>query len=148
MSLNFVQRFAAHPFRLVAAASLALALAGCGGGGGSPGETTGTPIQPKVASVILMNTSSTIDVAAPGSQVVIDALVRDSNNNVITGVDVNFAASSGTITYTNKTTDALGMSRVTLSTPGELTPREIVVTATAQSVTSAPLKIQVINSTP
>jgi hypothetical protein len=72
-------------------------------------------------------------------------LARNSANDLISGVAVQFSASSGGIAVTNGTTDATGSAVATLSTAGNATPRTITVTATAGGLT-ATVQVQVVSS--
>jgi hypothetical protein len=66
----------------------------------------------------------------------ITALVRDANNNAVSGVLVNFTASSGGLTVVQGTTDATGSATATLNAAGDPTDRTITVTATAGTASS------------
>ncbi len=66
----------------------------------------------------------------------IQALVRDTNNVVVGGVPVTFTASSGALSTGSTNTGANGVALATLTTGGNSTPRNIVVTAHAGSFTS------------
>jgi hypothetical protein len=115
---------------LVAAA----AIAGCGGGGtdafGTPGTGGGTGTGATVAALAVTTTSPTI-LADGSTTATITALARDSGNNLLKGVTVTFAASSGGLAVVSGTTDASGAATATLSTAGDSTLRLITVTATA-----------------
>ncbi len=113
---------------------LSLALVACGGSdesfGGGPTPTPGGPTQP-VGTVTVITASPQIDLGASGS-VEISAFVRNASNQLMEGVAVNFAANNnGSLLVTQATTDASGLAKATLSTPGDPTTRTITVTATA-----------------
>ncbi len=95
-------------------------------------------------SVTVANTQKTLtlltnlpQIPSDGSKsATISALVRDSNNNVVTGTTVSFVASSGVLTVTSPTTDASGTATATLGSAGDATNRIITVTATAGTATA------------
>jgi hypothetical protein len=68
--------------------------------------------------------------------ITLTALVRDTNNNLLSGVNVTFAADSGGIKVTQGTTDENGRATALLETAGNRTNRKITVTATAGTLTS------------
>ena len=110
----------------------ALLLAGCGSEStivGAPGGG-GTPVSP-VASITLI-ASSNILPSDGGSSVDLSVLVRDANNNAVTGVPVTYSANSGLLQVTTDGTSGLATAR--LSTGGDPTNRAIVVTATTGSL--------------
>ena len=131
---------------LLACASL---LAACGGGGGSPG-TNSNGVQPsKATQVVLIASAATMESSGiDGTEVTLTAVVKDANNNVLPGETVSFKADSGSVSNTNRTTDTNGQVVEKLSTKGNSTPRDITVTASAGSATSAPVKITVVNAIP
>lgn len=138
----------AHTFkRAILAVFLAL-LAGCGGstsggddGGGGTPPTGGGVVAPGVnlvaASAALPSSAET---AAQGVQ--LTAIVRDANNNVVSGQLVSFSADSGALQVTRATTDMAGTAAAILFTPGDPRNRVISVTATSGSGTDT-LQIQV-----
>jgi Bacterial Ig-like domain (group 1) len=67
----------------------------------------------------------------------ITALVRDANNNFVSGAAVQFVSSSGGLTVTRGTTDASGSAIATLDNAGDPTNRVITVTASAGSSSSS-----------
>jgi hypothetical protein len=68
--------------------------------------------------------------------VTLTALVRDENNNFISGADVTFKSDSGGIQVGNGSTDAAGTATAQLSTAGDPSNRSITVTATSGDLTS------------
>lgn len=111
--------------------------AGSGGGGGGGGGTV-TP-----ASIKLVPSASTLPSSATTSTsagaVVLTAIVKDANNNLLSGIPVSFSskksdASScgggGAVTG-GGTTDASGTVTSTLTTAGDQQNQIITVTATA-----------------
>jgi hypothetical protein len=131
---------------LLACASL---LAACGGGGGSPGANANGVQPSKAAQVVLIASAATMESSgADGTEVTLTAVVKDANNNVLPGETVSFKADSGSVSNTNRVTDAAGQVVEKLSTKGNNTPRDITVTASAGSATSAPVKITVVQAVP
>jgi hypothetical protein len=138
--------------RLAAGGLLAAALAACGGGGGSPGAVPGAPVPgtttPVPASVTLVTSASTIaGSGADGTEVTLSAIVKDASNNALPGATVSFKADSGTISSTVRVTDASGTVTEKLSVKGDSTPRDITITASAGSVTSAAKVVKVVGTT-
>jgi hypothetical protein len=60
-----------------------------------------------------------------GNEVTVTALVRDANNTVMPGVTVNLSADSGSLTLTNRVTNAQGIVTEKLGTGGDATSRAI-----------------------
>ncbi|HEX3836501.1 MAG TPA: hypothetical protein VHW25_05995 [Steroidobacteraceae bacterium] len=134
---------------------LTAALAACGGGdapfvgsgsgstgtgstgstGGTTGGNGGTTV---TASALSVSTSAPTIPADGSSSATITALAKNDDNNLISGVQVCFKASSGGVAVTNGTngcvsTGANGSAVATLSTAGDSSLRTITVTATAGS---------------
>lgn len=77
----------------------------------------------------------------------ITALVRNSNNNVISGVPVVFSASSGSLSVPSPSqTDANGMVTATLSTAGSPMNRTITITGTTSNQTQT-VTVDVVGTT-
>lgn len=105
-------------------------LAACGGGGGSPGTNSNGVTPSKAASVVLISTGNTIaSSGVDGTEVTLTAIVKDANNAVLSGVKVDLSADSGSLTQTNRVTDANGKVTEKLGTGGDPTSRTITVTA-------------------
>jgi predicted small lipoprotein YifL len=126
---------------MMALTAAMFALAGCGGGNGS-GPLTGNPAPstqgttPAVNSMTL--TTSVPQIPTDGTKTAtISALLRDANNNVMSGVPVSFQASSGALTVTKGTTGADGTATATLSPAGDPSDRTITVTADAGTSTAS-----------
>lgn len=137
--------------RLAAGGLLASALAACGGGGGSPGAVSGAPVTPGgstapvPASVTLVTSAATIAASgADGTEVTLTAIVKDAGNNALPGATVSFKADSGTVSNTVRVTDANGSVTEKLSVKGDATPRDISITASAGTVTSAATVVKVV----
>jgi hypothetical protein len=102
--------------------------------GGISGKTT----------VTVANTQQTISVITSVPQIpsdssksaTITALVRNAQNQFVSGVAVSFSATSGGLTVTQATTNANGAATATLSAAGDPANRTITVTATAGSSTA------------
>jgi hypothetical protein len=96
------------------------------------------------ATVTVSNTQKTLTLLTSLTQIpsdgsksaTISALVRDSNNNAVSGTTVSFQATSGLLTVTTPTTDSTGTAKATLGTAGDTTNRTITVTAQAGSATA------------
>lgn len=86
-------------------------------------------LPPTVNSLDLL--SSKIDLASSGvDQVDLTAIVKDGNNVGVSGVSVQFAATSGSLAIVNAQTDASGNAKARLSTGGDKSNRSITVTGT------------------
>lgn len=125
----------------------ALALAACGGGssgcngsfaGGSCGSTAG------VGAVLV--TSDLASIPTDGSvSANVTALVKDSNNNALSGVTVTFSSNAGSLVVSQGTTDATGVAKAALSGSGVASGSSITVTAAAGSV-SGKVVVAVVNT--
>lgn len=121
-------------------AAAALALAGCGGTGSGPltgGQSSqgGAPPTPTTYQMSMLANVPQLS-SNNATPVTITALVRDQNNNVVSGVPVAFQASSGALTVTKGTTDTNGTATATLGTAGDPTDRDITVSGTAGATTA------------
>lgn len=124
-------------------------LAACGGGGGSPGTNANGVTPSKASSVVLIASAPTLDSSGiDGTEVTLTAIVRDANNNVLSGETVDFSADSGSISNTNRTSTTTGQVVEKLNTKGNPTPRVITITAKAGNAVSAPLTVTVVTATP
>ncbi len=76
----------------------------CGGGGGSAGTAINQPTQTPtatVSSLLIMTSSDTITSSgAPGSEVTVTVLARDSRNVAVPGATISLTADSGAIVFT------------------------------------------------
>ena len=93
-----------------------------------PGSTPSNSIDLLVSSPQLASDTS--------GSVTLTALVRDAANNVVGGVQVRFAADSGSLQVVSGTTGANGTATALLTTLGDPTNRTINVTATTGNVSS------------
>jgi hypothetical protein len=106
------------------------------------------------ATVMVSSTQQTVTLLTSTPQIYTDgsatatitALVRDSNNNVMPGVAVNFVATAGALNNLQGTTDANGSATATLINAGDPTNRVITVTATA-GASSATVSVNVVGTT-
>lgn len=123
---------------------LTLVLAGCGGttspdddhnnagsdnGNAGPGDNS--PVLAAGISLLANSTDLPSDSAAKADGAQITAIVSDDDRNVLEGQDVSFAANSGSLQVTRKTTDASGSATAVLTTGGNPRNRPIRVTARA-----------------
>ncbi|HRP86316.1 MAG TPA: Ig-like domain-containing protein [Gammaproteobacteria bacterium] len=113
----------------------ALFLVGCGSEStivGPPGG--GTPDSP-VASITLIASSNVLP-SGGAAVVTFSVLVRDANNNAVTGVPVTYSADSGLLQVIPDP-DGVALPAAELSTGGDPTNRPITVTATTGSLSSS-----------
>ncbi|WP_432381182.1 Ig-like group 1 domain-containing protein [Duganella sp. P38] len=82
-----------------------------------------------------------------GTEVTVSALVRDANNTVMPGVTVNLSADSGSLTLTNRVTNASGIVTEKLGVGGDATSRAIKVTASVPGATPASTVVNVAGNT-
>lgn len=128
-----------NKLRLALIAGLLVLLVACGGSEGTLNDTdedggsnNDNPViiddSPAVASLKLLSQNSQIPSDSSASTE-LTAIVRDSNNNFLSGVTVTFQADSGGIQVENATTDASGRATATLDAAGEPDNRVITVQA-------------------
>jgi hypothetical protein len=132
-------------------ASLACAglLSACGGGGGSPGTNSNGVAPSKAASVTLTTSATTIASSGlDGTEVTLTAIVKDSGGNALANETVNFSASSGTVSSTNRVTNSSGVVTEKLSVKGDSSQRDITITASAGSARSAAVTVKVVTAVP
>ncbi|WP_175041550.1 beta strand repeat-containing protein [Duganella vulcania] len=126
-------------------------LSACGGGGGSAGANSNGVAPSKAASVVLTASATTIASSGlDGTEVTLTAIVRDAGGNALPNETVNFSASSGTVSSTNRVTNASGQVVEKLSVKGDSTPRTITISASAANgaVKSSELSVAVITAVP
>ncbi|WP_353310482.1 Ig-like domain-containing protein [Candidatus Albibeggiatoa sp. nov. NOAA] len=110
-----------------------------------------TDTQVPVASLALFSSSQTLDSEGTADGIIISVRVKDANNNVLVGKNVNFSADSGaiqpvtrqvadggTVQYvvagaTDGLTDTTGQAYARLTTVGEPENRTITVNATSET---------------
>lgn len=80
---------------------------------------------------------------ASGAEVELTALVKDSKNAVMSGVRVDLAADSGSLSVSNPVTNDKGIVTAKLNTGGDATSRVIRVTASLPGVTPATASVVV-----
>jgi hypothetical protein len=145
MLLNLLENAFAKPARMLLAASLTAGLVACGGGGGSAGTQPGGGSNATVASISLATSATTMSATGDdGTEVTLTAIAKDANNNALANVTIGFSASSGTVSSTNRVTNANGTVVEKLSVKGDSTPRVITITATSGGVSSAPKTVTVV----
>lgn len=89
--------------------------------------------EPTIASIGLFASSQQL--ASSGAQeVVLTALVKDVDNNLIQGATIEFSADSGAIQVTKAVTEADGKATATLTTELDKSNRVITVTATNEDI--------------
>ena len=88
---------------------------------------------------------SSAQLGSDGS-ITLTALVKDAANNLLSGIPVSFAATSGDIQVTSGTTGPTGTATALLSTRGDPSNRTITVTATTGSLSSSQ-QVQVTGTT-
>ncbi len=79
--------------------------------------------------------------------VTLTAVVRDSNNNVVKGANVNFSATDGNIQVTRGTTDETGTATAIFSITGNKTNRTITINATVADLPPSTANINVVGTT-
>ena len=125
--------------------ALGFLLAACGGGGGDPTLGVKDGANAGVGSVLLVAGATTIVASgADGTEVVLTAVVKNPGNNAMAGQTVTFTASSGTISNTNRVTDANGTVTEKLSVKGDASLRDITIKASSSGVESAPVVVKVV----
>lgn len=125
--------------------ALGALLAACGGGGGDPTLGVKDGANAGVGTVVLVAGATTIVASgADGTEVVLTAVVKNPGNNAMTGQTVTFTASSGTISNTNRVTDANGTVTEKLSVKGDASLRDITIKASSGGVESAPVVVKVV----
>lgn len=126
-------------------------LAACGGGGGSAGSNSSGVAPSKAASVVLTASATTIASSGlDGTEVTLTAIVKDSGGNALPNETVNFTASSGTISNTNRITNSSGQVVEKLSVKGDPSPRTITITASANNgaAKSSEIAVTVVTAVP
>lgn len=96
-------------------------------------------------NITLLVSSPQLDSSGAGS-VTLTALVRDTANNVLSGIPVSFRADSGGLQVLNGTTGVTGTATALLTTGGDQQNRSINVTATTGNL-SAQNTIQITGTT-
>jgi hypothetical protein len=96
-------------------------------------DDNGTGTDASADSITLL--ASSPQLGSSGSDLVtITAIVKDDNNNLLSGVSVVFTSNSGSLAVTQSTTDDSGEAIATLDPGGDFTNRTITVTATVGSL--------------
>lgn len=127
---------------------LVSALTACGGGGGSfgdsgdggdDGDTGGgdTPISVTTLSLLASSSELPADADSTAEGVTLTAVARNASNNVVSGVSVSFAATSGELQVTTPTTGSDGRATAILTTAGNPNLRTITVVANGGGQTAS-----------
>lgn len=93
-------------------------------------STSGTT--PTAIELIAGSTS----IGTGGDAVTIRAFVKDTNNNALPNVPVNFSATTGILSGVSATTDTSGAATASISAGADKTNRQTVVTVSAGTVTN------------
>ena len=146
ISTHSVTRTLTAPFLgwrgALACACAAGLLAACGGGGGSAGTNSNGVAPSKAASVLLIASAETIDSSGlDGTEVTLTAIVKDAGGNALANETVSFTTSSGTVTSTNRVSNAAGQVIEKLSVKGDTSLRTITVTAIGLGVEQPPTQL-------
>lgn len=123
------------------------------------GATAGTAIKVTLSvgsisgstTVNVSSTTRTLTLSTSQAQIpsdgsksaTITALVRDGNNNVVSGVAVQFSATSGSIAVSNGTTDNNGLATAVLTNATDPTNRIITVSASLAGDTPVTIPVGV-----
>lgn len=118
----------------------------------SSGSATSAAITIDVVSAVPTLSLTTIpsstlaSAGTAGSEVTVQALVRDANNSVMPGVTVDLKADSGSLTLTSRITDAQGLVTEKLGTGGDSTTRAIKITASVPGAVASTTIVNVIGN--
>ena len=114
-----------------------------------PPDQGGTPGDPVVVidSITLLAGPSTLksDAINDADGVTITAIVRDEDNKVVPGVELDFSASSGALTVADNVTGDNGRASAVLTTGGDPQNRTITVTV-ATGETEASITVDVVGT--
>ena len=97
----------------------------------------------EAVGVIELQSSTNFLEALANNSAQITAFARDANGQPLSGVEIAFAASSGTLNPGIQTTDSNGQATTTLSIGGNTTPRTISVSASTAGLASSSVNIAV-----
>jgi hypothetical protein len=116
----------------------AITVTASSGGVASAAKTVTVVATASVAPKLLLTASSSTlpSSGVASSAVEIRALVLDTNNVVVPGTSVTFTTDSGSLSASQRVTDAAGVATVKLDTASDPSTRVITVTANASSTTS------------
>ncbi|WP_455218481.1 Ig-like domain-containing protein, partial [Kaarinaea lacus] len=101
----------------------------------TPTQTTNPDTGATVASIQLLTSTPSLG-SSPTDSVDISAIVKDTNNNLMSGIDVIFSSDGGDLTVTQSSTSSTGVASANLTTASDPTNRTITVTATAGTVST------------
>lgn len=106
------------------------------GGGGAKGPDTGPPAPPVVAVAAIQLTTDVPELSSDGATpITIFADVKGPGSVLLKDQPVTFTSDSGALSVTSPTTDANGRATATLSTGGDKSTRNILVTVKSGSLT-------------
>lgn len=117
--------------------ALMLMLAGCGsgksGGGGDSVDPANSNALVRALQLLVSSPQlpSAQDQSVETTSVTLTAVAKSDDNNLLEGVDVDFAADGGNVQVIRGTTDASGTAEAVLTTTGNAANRDITVSATA-----------------
>jgi len=124
-------------------AALVMVVAACGGGGsgfsGSDsdgGTTTGGGGTSSSASSVVLVLSSPFLPSDDSQKITASAIVRDANNNLMSGETVVFSANSGALLVMQPTTGDSGAAIAELGTGGDFSNRDVTVSAAVGDATA------------
>ncbi|MEJ7806590.1 MAG: Ig-like domain-containing protein, partial [Telluria sp.] len=126
----------------------AITITASSGGATSPAKTVTVVAASSVTSKLLLTAASgTLPSAGtPGSGVEIRALVLTADNVVLPNKVVSFTADSGSLSASQKSTDATGVAVVTLDTAADPTSRVITVTARIDGSPASVVTVSVVGT--
>lgn len=119
------------------------AVVGCGGG---DAFTDGAAIvgDNGAATITLLVSNPQLG-SNPSDSVDVTAIVKDDSNNLISGAEVTFTASSGDLSIVNSVTGETGQATASLSTGSDASLRTITITASS-GLASQTVEIEVIGT--
>ncbi|GAA6173037.1 hypothetical protein NBRC116592_27070 [Colwellia sp. KU-HH00111] len=110
-------------------------LVGCGGGDGNlTGDTGGTDQNIREVTTVNLFASSQQLPSSGADEIILTAIVKDSNNQLVSGATVAFSSTSGSIQATNNLTGDDGKATALLKTEGEPENRVITVSAVSETI--------------
>lgn len=113
----------------------------------APKAVTVTATTSTAPKLLLTSSSGTLlSAGAPGAAVAIRALVLDANNVVLPGTTVSFATDSGSLSASQRTTDAFGVAIVNLDTGTDPSTRAITVSALVAGTPVSNVKVNVVGT--
>jgi hypothetical protein len=102
----------------------------------TPTQTTNPTTGASVATIQLLTSTPSLG-SSPTDSVDISAIVKDTNNNLMSDIDVIFSSNGGDLTVTQSSTSATGVAAANLTTASDPSNRTITVTATAGNISNS-----------